>query len=166
LSKWNFAITAAAACGRFNLRQRPQRFLLKQHWCILSVESMVATAKSTPAPSPDKRQVLTKAVVRAARALGLSQARVASTLGVSDPTASRMFAEKYFLDPQRKEWELAALLVRLFRSLDSIVGSEEKARAWLHSENTALGARPVDLLASAQGLIRVLFYLDAARGRL
>lgn len=118
------------------------------------------------ASAPDSREVLTKAVVNAAKALGVSQSRVASALGVSDPTASRMFGGKYLLDPQRKEWELAALFVRLFRSLDSIVASDEKARAWLNSENQALGARPVDLLPRAEGLIRVLLYLDAARGRI
>jgi hypothetical protein len=118
-----------------------------------------------PAPAPAQREVLTKAVVNAARAMGLSQSRVATTLGVSDPTASRMFTGKYLLDPARKEWEMAALFVRLFRSLDSIVASDDKARAWLASENSALGAKPADLLPSAEGLIRVLSYLDAARGR-
>ena len=124
------------------------------------------STRTTALPAPERRQVLTKAVVRAARALELSQSRVAATLGVSDPTVSRMFAEKYFLDPGRKEWELGALLVRLFRSLDSIVASDEKARAWLAAENRALGARPLDLLARAEGLILVLHYLDSARGRI
>jgi len=132
------------------------------------MEPLKATkvAKTTPLPAPDRRRVLTKAVVRAARALDLSQSRVAATLGVSDPTASRMFAQKYLLDPGRKEWELGALFVRLFRSLDSIVASDEKARAWLAGDNRALGARPVDLLARAEGLVRVLHYLDSARGRI
>jgi antitoxin Xre/MbcA/ParS-like protein len=121
---------------------------------------------TTALPAPDRRKVLTKAVVRAARALDLSQSRVAATLGVSDPTASRMFAEKYLLDPVRKEWELGALFVRLFRALDSIVASDEKARAWLAGENRALGARPIDLLARAEGMVRVLHYLDSARGRI
>jgi uncharacterized protein (DUF2384 family) len=123
-------------------------------------------ARSTPLPAPDRRAVLTKAVVRAARALELSQSRVAAALGVSDPTASRMFADKYLLDPGRKEWELGALFVRLFRSLDSIVASDEKARAWLGGENRALGGRPIDLLARAEGMVRVLHYLDSARGRI
>ena len=128
----------------------------------------MATVQRKPRqlPAPERRKVLTQAVVRAAKALGINQAKVAATLGVSDPTVSRMFAEKYLLDPQRKEWELAALFVRLFRSLDSIVASDEKARAWLNSENQALAARPIDLLPRAEGLIRVLLYLDAARGRI
>jgi uncharacterized protein (DUF2384 family) len=126
----------------------------------------MATPRSVPLPTPDKRKVLTKAVVRAAKALELNQSKVAATLGVSDPTVSRMFADKYFLDPERKEWELGALFVRLFRSLDSIVASDQKAREWLGSENKALGARPIDLLPRAEGMIRVLYYLDSARGRI
>lgn len=115
---------------------------------------------------PKERKVLTKAVIRAAKSLALNQSKVAATLGVSGPTVSRMFAEKYFLDPERKEWELGALFVRLFRSLDSIVGSVEKARHWLNSESKVLAARPIDLLPRAEGLIRVLHYLDSARGRI
>lgn len=122
--------------------------------------------RTSPLPAPDQRKVLTKAVVRAARCLALSQSRIAATLGLSTPTVSRMFAEKYLLDPHGKEWELGALFVRVFRSLDSIVGSDEKAREWLASDNKALGERPVELLARAEGLIRVLHYLDAARGRI
>lgn len=122
-------------------------------------------AQPQPAAAPAQREVLTKAVVNAAKALGMTQSKMASTLGVSDPTASRMFGGKYLLDPARKEWEMAALFVRLFRSLDSIVASDEKARAWLAAENKALGARPLELLPSAEGLIRVLLYLDSARGR-
>ena len=127
---------------------------------------MTHAPKNARLPAPDQRKVLTKAVIRAAKSLELNQSKVAATLGVSDPTVSRMFAEKYFLDPERKEWELGALLVRLFRSLDSIVGSDEKARLWLNSESKALAARPVDLLPRAEGLIRVLYYLDSARGRI
>lgn len=121
--------------------------------------------KPAPAAAPEPRRVMTKAVVNAAKALGVSQAGLAAIIGLSTPTVSRMANGAYLLDPQRKEWELAALFVRVFRSLDSIVASDEKARAWLASENKALGARPLDLLPSAEGLIRVLSYLDAARGR-
>ena len=127
---------------------------------------MSSAQRTAPSTKPDKRQVLTKAVIRAAKALELNQSKVAATLGVSDPTVSRMFAQKYFLDPKRKEWELGALFVRLFRSLDSIVASDEKARVWLNSDNNALGDRPIELLARAEGMVRVLYYLDAARGRI
>ena len=65
------------------------------------------------------------------------------SLGMSEATTSRLFAGKYLLSRERaKEWELALLLVRLFRSLDALWGHEETARTWLASENLALGAAP------------------------
>lgn len=110
--------------------------------------------------------MLTKAVTRAAGLLGLSQRQVAATLGLSGPTTSRLFTGKYRLSPTRsKEWELGILFVRLFRSLDALWGHEGTARAWLENYNTALGAAPLDLIKSAAGLVRVVDYLDHARGR-
>lgn len=125
-----------------------------------------APSKFHPHPVADEA-VLSKAVVRAARLLGLTQREVASVLGVSVATASRLFAGNYRLAPERsKEWELARLFVRLFRSLDVLWGHDEIARRWLASENLALAARPVDLIGSVEGIVRVVDYLDNARGRL
>ena len=105
--------------------------------------------------------------MRAARLLAFSQRELARILGVSDATASRLFAGRYQLSRERaKEWELALLLVRLYRSLDALWGHEAAAHAWLTSANLALAARPVDLLPSVEGLVRVVNYLDSARGRL
>jgi transcriptional regulator with XRE-family HTH domain len=121
-----------------------------------------------PRPLPlSEAAVLSKAAVRAAKLLDLTQRDVSAALGVSEATASRLFAGKYLLSPARaKEWELARLLVRIFRSLDALWGHEETARTWLASNNLALAARPKDLLRSVEGMVRVVAYLDAARGRL
>lgn len=117
-------------------------------------------------PEPEPSAVLTKAVTRAARLLGLTQRQVAATLGLSSPTASRLFSGRYSLSPTRsKEWELAVLFVRLFRSLDALWGHEGTGREWLGTYNTALGATPLELIRSAAGLVRVVDYLDHARGR-
>jgi transcriptional regulator with XRE-family HTH domain len=106
-------------------------------------------------------------VLRAAGFLGISQAVLADVLGVSGATASRLVGGNYSLQPARKrEWEFALLFVRLFRSLDAIVGNDRDAQAWLRGENTALGGRPVELIRSAEGLVRVLHYLDASRSRI
>jgi transcriptional regulator with XRE-family HTH domain len=122
-----------------------------------------AAVKSQPQP----RQVLTSAVLRAGALLGLNQARVAEVLGVSAATVSRMANGTYALDTHKKEWELAALFVRLFRSLDSLVGSnDEAARAWLNGDNRGLGDKPANLIRSAEGLVRAVHYLDAARSRI
>jgi uncharacterized protein (DUF2384 family) len=52
----------------------------------------------------------------------------------------------------------------VFRSLDSIVGDEATARKWLASENLGLNGRPIELIRSTEGLVRVVQYLDASRG--
>ena len=116
--------------------------------------------------TPDEAAVLSKSVTRVELLLGLKQKQVSEALGLSGPTASRLFAGRYRLSRTRaKEWELGVLFVRLFRSLDALWGHEESARSWLKSYNTGLGATPVELLRTASGLVRVVDYLDNARGR-
>lgn len=125
------------------------------------------TMTAAPAAVAADAAVLSKAVVRAARLLGLTQREVAAALGLSEATASRLFAGRYLLSAERAhEWELGRLLVRLFRSLDALWGHEALARQWLASDNLALAGRPQDLLRSVEGMVHVVAYLDAARGRL
>ena len=125
-----------------------------------------ASASQTYAAQTDEAGVLSRAVVRAAHLLMLSQRDVAMILGVSQASASRLFSGRYVLSPERaKEWELARLFVRFYRALDALWGHEASAHAWLTSPNLALAARPIDLLGSIEGLVRVVSYLDAARGR-
>ncbi len=113
-----------------------------------------------------QRAVLTRATLKAASLLDVPQATLGKVIGVSAATVTRMSQGAYELDPSRKEWDLALLFVRLYRSLDSIVGGREAdAQAWLHSNNTALESRPIDLLLQVTGLVRVVDYLDAARAR-
>lgn len=117
-------------------------------------------------PAARRARVLTTATLRAAEWLGLTQADLGRVIGVSAPTVTRMKSGDYLLAEDRKEWALAALLVRLYRSLDSIVGgSQGAARAWLNSANRAFGdAVPAELVTDVRGLVHVTDYLDAARG--
>ncbi|HEY2780371.1 MAG TPA: antitoxin Xre/MbcA/ParS toxin-binding domain-containing protein [Steroidobacteraceae bacterium] len=116
---------------------------------------------------PEPRLVLTSAVLRACALLEITQSSLSQILGVSASTVSRMANGTYTLDNQKKEWELGALFVRLFRSLDAVIGSNDSAaRQWLSGENSGLKGRPIDLIRSTEGLVRVVQYLDAARGRL
>jgi hypothetical protein len=48
-----------------------------------------------------------------------------------------------------------------------VIGSNDaSARAWLNGQNSGLTGRPVELIRSTEGLVRVVQYLDAARGRI
>jgi uncharacterized protein (DUF2384 family) len=128
---------------------------------------MWSTARKSPVPEADPARVLTKAALRAADILEVPQRTLAEIIGVSASTISRAANGGASLDPDSKSGELAKLWVRVFRSLDAIVGSnDEAARAWLNSANAAFGGeKPIDRLRSAEGLIHVLHYLDTARGR-
>ena len=124
----------------------------------------MARQKPAAVPKPEAAAVVTKGVMRAAARLDLSNRVVAATLGVSEATVSRMGAGVYQLEPGGKPYELAVLLLRLFRSLDAIVGGDVAvAQAWLRNQNTALGARPITMIESVMGLVNVVAYLDHRR---
>jgi uncharacterized protein (DUF2384 family) len=109
--------------------------------------------------------VLTKATIRAADKLDVSQKALASIIGVSEAVVSRMRKGTFALERESgKPFELAVLFIRLYRSLDAIVGGDEAvARAWLRNPNSALRNRPIDLIQKVQGLLDVIHYLDARR---
>jgi Protein of unknown function (DUF2384) len=106
--------------------------------------------------------VLTKAALRAAVKLDLNQGALAHILGLSEASVSRMKTGDYVLQAGSKAFELGVLFVRLFRSLDAIVGGDEAvARAWLASPNLVLGATPAEKIRTVAGLTDVIAYLDA-----
>ncbi|MCO5975140.1 antitoxin Xre-like helix-turn-helix domain-containing protein [Ideonella oryzae] len=113
---------------------------------------------------PDAAAVLAKATARASALLGLKGVTLARTLGLSEPTVSRLLKGQKGLAPDSKEGELALLLVRVYRSLDALVGTDDQKRlAWMGSYNQALGGEPLQLIQKAEGLVATLNYLDAMR---
>lgn len=121
--------------------------------------------KAQASPSPDRAVVLTKATLSAAEQLGLNNADLAAVIGVSEPTISRIKGSHgRTIDPQSKEGELALMLIRVFRSLDPLIGGDEgKRKAWMSSYNRALVGQPNELIRKADGLVRTLAYLDGMR---
>ncbi len=108
--------------------------------------------------------VLTEAVIRAADQLGVSAKSLSAVLGVSEATVSRMRRKDFSLERGTKPFELGVLFVRLFRSLDAIVGGDETvARTWIKNQNLALEARPLEKIMTIAGLVDVIAYLDSRR---
>lgn len=117
------------------------------------------------APAPlDEGAVLGKAVVRAADFLEVPNRALARIIGLSDASVSRLKSGAFVIAPGTKPFELAQLFVRLFRSLDAIMGSDDSAsRSWLRADNTVLRGRPLELIQTISGLVTVLGYVDSRR---
>jgi uncharacterized protein (DUF2384 family) len=115
---------------------------------------------------PSEDAVLTTAVTQVAQFWALTNEQLGSILGLSAATASRLRGGRYQLRPSEKAFELGQYLVRLFRGLDALLGSDDMtARAWLRTPNLDLHARPIDLVASIHGLMQVVDYVDDFRAR-
>jgi hypothetical protein len=112
-------------------------------------------------------RALTKATIRAADKLELTNRTLGVIIGLSEPSISRMKRGDFKLERGQKSFELSVLFVRLYRSLDAIVsGDEQVAKAWLHNNNTALHGVPAELIQGISGLVNVIQYLDTRRAKI
>ena len=115
---------------------------------------------ATALRSPDPRATLSKALGRAGKELGLSQSQIARVIGRDRSALHRG------VDPDSKPGELAVLLIRIYRDLFALVGGDrETMRHWMKTPNRHLGDRPAELIGTVAGLVQVVEYLDAMRGK-
>ena len=120
-------------------------------------------------PSASKEResrVLSEAVSRAAANWKLTDEDLGRILGISRTSALRLRKGSFKLKRGNTEFELGQYFVRAFRSLDSIMGSDDAASiSWLKSPNLDLGGRPVEIMQTITGLFRVADYIDGFRAR-
>jgi len=123
---------------------------------------MVAIAKS----ASEKVSALSSAVTRIADLWGFSNAKLGAILGLSAATVSRLRAGSTMLDPSSKSFEAGQFLLRLFRALDALLGSDDAAaKRWLDTPNLDLGNKPIERIDTMRGLIEVCDYVDFYRAR-
>ncbi|MGE3920414.1 MAG: antitoxin Xre/MbcA/ParS toxin-binding domain-containing protein [Gammaproteobacteria bacterium] len=116
---------------------------------------------------PRKGKVLSKALQNMNDYLGLKRSELAAIIGTSPASLSRLFSGNHEMNIHKKEAELALILLRLYRSLDTLLGGNTKQiQDWLRSPNKHLNGIPIELIQSVEGLIVVTTYLDAMRGKL
>ena len=107
---------------------------------------------------PVPEAVLAKAVLNAAAELGLKQAELAAVLGMHRNPS---------LDPDSKQGELALMLVRVARALFALTGGDEDwIRHFMRTSNKVTGGVPAEQIKSVEGLVSVLQFVDAIRGKL
>ncbi len=117
-----------------------------------------------PKASPNKTQVITKALFNTKKELGISNAVIGQIIGADAATISRM--QKNMDMKENKVYEAAVLLVRIYRSLFSILGgSADAMKHWLFNGNKDFnGTAPIEVMKTMVGLVNVVEYLDAMRG--
>lgn len=117
--------------------------------------------RAEPRTNLDERAVLGEALVQAGKALGLTQAALATVVGKDRTAVSRAR-----IDPGSKAGELALMLIRCYRALYVLVGGDPaQMRHWMHTRNRHTGGVPADQIRSVAGLVRVTAYLDAIRAK-
>ena len=115
-------------------------------------------------PAPDA--VLAKAVLKAATELGLNQADLAAVLGVHRTAISRL-KRNPSLDPDSKQGELALMLIRVARALFALTGGDQDwIRHFMRTSNKVTGGVPAEQVKTVAGLVTVLQFVDAIRGKL
>ncbi|PSH67673.1 transcriptional regulator, XRE family protein [Phyllobacterium brassicacearum] len=124
---------------------------------------MRTTAQPIADP-PGKTAVVSKALLRSSELLGLTAKELSTIVGLSEPSISRLKRSESGSPLTGKSYELALLFIRLYRSLDAIVGGDDAvARHWIRTDNTMLGGKPLNRIKTIDGLAHVLAYLDARR---
>lgn len=120
------------------------------------------TESAALAPQISDKALLAKALLNAAKAFGLPQAEVAAIVG-----RNRSGLTRDGIDPASKSGELALLFIRVYRSIYALTGGDSEAMThWLNTPNDYFHAIPRELIQSTEGLVRVVHYLDAMRGRI
>jgi hypothetical protein len=109
----------------------------------------------------DRAGVLGKAVLNAGKKLGLSQSEVGEIVGRDRSTISRKGIE-----PESTSGKIALLLVRVYRGLYALVGGEERdMKHWMNTRIRSLQGVPAEMVKDITGLVHVVEYIDAMRGK-
>lgn len=114
-------------------------------------------------PTPDA--VLAKALLRAAQQLGLKPAEISGVIGIHRTAISRL-KKNPSIAPDSKQGELAILLIRIARALFALTGGDEQmSHHFMRTQNKATRGIPAEQITSIQGLMTVLQFVDAVRGK-
>ncbi|MFT7561570.1 MAG: hypothetical protein ACI93R_003499 [Flavobacteriales bacterium] len=114
---------------------------------------------------PSADAVLAKAVLKAAEQLGLKQVNLAAVLGMHRTAISRL-KQSPSLNPASKQGELALLLIRLARALFALTGGDSDwIKHFMATPNHVTGGVPAEQIESIQGLMSVVQFADAIRGK-
>ena len=117
--------------------------------------------KANSIPDLDRTNVLGQAVLNAGAKLGLSAEEVGRVIGRNRTTIVRNG-----IDPTTPNGQLALMLVRIYRGLYVLVGGREEDMVhWMHTRIRSLQGTPAEMIQDIAGMVRIVEYIDAMRGK-
>ena len=110
----------------------------------------------------NKFKILAEGYLNAGKALGFKTCDLGEILGKDRTALSRNK-----LDPHSKTGEIALMFIRIYRSLFELMGGNtDQMQHWMHTRNLQTGGVPSEQLKTLVGLVTVMEYLDALKGKL
>lgn len=118
----------------------------------------------SPTHSPaEEGRILTAAAAKVADCWRLSDEQMAAILGLEVPVES-IRSGSALLQRGSPSFVAAQHLVRLFQILDAFMGGDDEASiSWLHMVNLDVGACPIDIIRTPDGLIAIADYVAQYR---
>jgi predicted transcriptional regulator len=109
----------------------------------------------------NKLDVLTNAYLKAGKEMGLTQKELGKIIGKGQSSISRSS-----VDPDSKTGEIAKIFIRIYRAIFVLVGGDNKQiKHWMRTLNSHTRGIPAEQIQSISGLMTVVGYLDAIRGK-
>ncbi len=113
----------------------------------------------------DPAHVLAKAVFNLLQDMKISKTDFSEIIHQSPNTVTRIFKNQS-LEPKSAPGELALLLIRMYRALFALNGGNKDAMIhWLNTHNHHIQGVPLIEMKSITGLVKIVNYLDAMRGK-
>lgn len=113
------------------------------------------TISENPANPSD---VLTKAAVRAASALGFTNTQLARIVDIEEVSLNAP------IDPASETGLRARQIIQIYQHLHALTGNDSKAIThWMQTKSRRLGSSPIDRMQTSDGLDRTLSYLESLK---
>ena len=104
----------------------------------------------------NRPDVLTKAAVRAASELGLTNTQLARIIDIDEGSLGAL------INPAGESGLRARQLIRIYQHLHAMTGNDRAAMAhWVRTKSRRLDSAPIDRMLTADGLDQTLAYLES-----
>jgi len=108
--------------------------------------------------------IVAKSLCNAANLMSIKKKELADILKIDQSTLSRSL--KSGIKPKSLKGEVSLMIIRVYRSLAVLSGNNmEFINHFLRTPNKYFKAKPIDLMRSIEGIVKLNAYLDLMKGK-